>query len=98
MTATTTRVRKFSRYINSGHPVFPSKRRTKAALVGGGFHAASTDDRQIRKGYEQRPGAAIGVPKGSILGIDVIDINYKPAEFVNGFDAMAGWERLSPIR
>jgi hypothetical protein len=39
----------------------------------------------------------IGMPTGPASGIDVLDIDLKPDEYVDGFKCVPQWESLSPI-
>ncbi|WP_338692835.1 phage/plasmid primase, P4 family [Bradyrhizobium sp. 26S5] len=83
------------RYARLGLPVFPCKRQTKAPIVKRGFKAATRNEKQIRDWWAQWPDAMIGVPTGPASGIDVIDIDVKPQEFIDGFTFLPQWESLS---
>ena len=85
------------RYVRFGLPVFPCKRKTKAPLVKKGFRAATRNEQQINDWWAEWPDAMIGVPTGPSSGIDVIDIDVKPQEFIDGFAFLPQWKSLSPV-
>jgi P4 family phage/plasmid primase-like protien len=85
------------RYAQLGLPVFPCKRKTKSPLVKKGFKAATLNEEQIKDWWAQWPNAMIGVPTGPSSGIDVIDIDVKPQEFIDGFAFLRQWESMSPL-
>ena len=85
------------RYVRFGLPVFPCKRKTKAPLVKKGFKAATRNEQQINDWWAEWPDAMIGVPTGPSSGIDVIDIDVKPQEFIDGFAFLPQWKSLSPV-
>jgi Bifunctional DNA primase/polymerase, N-terminal/Primase C terminal 2 (PriCT-2)/D5 N terminal like len=85
------------RYAQLGLSVFPCKRKDKAPPVERGFKAATRNEQQIKDWWARWPNAMIGVPTGSSSGIDVIDIDVKPQEFIDGFSFLPQWESLSPL-
>ena len=84
-------------YAGRGLPVFPCKRADKAPLVAGGFKAATTDPKLIRNWWSRWPEAMIGMPTGLASGIDVLDLDLKPDEFVDGFKFVPQWKALSRL-
>ncbi|AYF99294.1 bifunctional DNA primase/polymerase [Protaetiibacter intestinalis] len=54
----------------------------------GGFHAATTDARQVTAWWRRWPSANIGVPTGAVSGVEVVDVDRKP-----GGDGVAAFER-----
>ena len=50
----------------------------------GSFKAATTDASQIREWWHKWP-AMIGLPTGPASGIDVLDIDLKPEEGIDGY-------------
>jgi bifunctional DNA primase/polymerase-like protein len=69
-------------------PVFPCRRDNKQPLVRGGFHAATTDEPQIRWWLRSWPLALIGVPTGKTSGFVVLDVDVKRLD-AKGFDTLA---------
>ena len=63
------------RYAAIGLPVFPLRFRTKAPIREGGFHQATTDERQIAEWAKRYPRANIGLRTGKASGISVVDID-----------------------
>jgi putative DNA primase/helicase len=39
----------------------------------------------------------IGMPTGPTSGIDVLDIDFKEDEYVNGYNFLPGWQELTPV-
>lgn len=68
-----------------GMPVFPCVPDGKRPLVEHGFHEATTDARQVASWWRRWPGANLGVPTGQESGLEVVDVDQKPAG--SGFDA-----------
>ncbi len=68
-----------------GVPVFPCVPGGKRPLVEHGFHEATTDARQVASWWRRWPAANLGVPTGHESGLEVIDVDQKPAG--SGFDA-----------
>lgn len=62
-----------------GVPVFPCNPVTKRPYVEHGFHAATTDVRQIAAWWRQWPSATIGVPTGAPSGVWVADADIDKA-------------------
>lgn len=60
----------------AGYHVFPCHERGKEPRVGGGFKAATRDERQILSWWDRWPTANIGVACGA-TGIAVLDIDSK---------------------
>jgi len=83
-------------YVAAGIPVFPCNS-AKAPLTTNGFKDAATDQRQIRQWWQRWPKAMIGMPTGRASGIDVIDIDVKPDEGINGLEFLPKWPTMSPI-
>ena len=59
-----------------GLPVFPCGA-SKKPTCKKGFHAASRDELKVRALWHESPGCLVGVPTGSLTGIDVLDIDPK---------------------
>jgi len=57
-----------------GLPCFPC-RADKTPLTPNGFKDASADINAIREMFSPHPGCLIGVPTGSISGIDILDVD-----------------------
>jgi putative DNA primase/helicase len=77
-------------FARRGWPVFPCHwqgERRKRPLVEGGFHAATTDEAQIREWWTRWPDALIGVPTGRMPGFIVLDIDVKD-DRANGYDTL----------
>jgi hypothetical protein len=77
-------------YVCRGWTVFPCHwlgERRKRPLVKGGFHAANTDEAQIREWWRQWPDALIGIPTGRASGFVVLDIDVRD-DRANGFDTL----------
>src|SRR5262245_41859001 len=81
-------------YAEAGIPVFPCKR-TKEPLTPNGFKDATTDKKQIREWWSKWPRAMIGVPTGPASGIDVLDLDVKPDEQIDGHKILQGFAKLS---
>jgi putative DNA primase/helicase len=60
-------------YARRGWPVFPCKPKNKAPFFEGGFYAATTDEKTIRKWWGYWSKAMIGVPMGPASGVWAID-------------------------
>lgn len=60
-----------------GRPVFPCSGTTKCPACPHGFKDASTDLETIERLWRDHPGNLIGVPTGSVTGIDALDIDSK---------------------
>jgi hypothetical protein len=84
-----------SDYARRGIPVFPCKRADKSPLTKNGFKNATCDLAKISRMWRQRPNAMIGVPTGPTSGIDVIDIDVKPDEHIDGRKFLPNWKSLS---
>ena len=85
------------KYAERGIPVFPCWQKNKSPRVKKGFKAATTNPATIWKWWKKWPTAMIGVPTGRKSGFDVIDIDVKKDEYVNGFDFMPDWQKMSPV-
>jgi hypothetical protein len=83
-------------YAEAGFPIFPCKP-TKEPLTPHGFKDATTDEKQIREWWSKSPRAMIGMPTGLASGIDVLDIDVKPDEQIDGHKFVPGFARLSPV-
>ena len=84
-------------YAGRGLPVFPCKRENKSPLTKHGFHDATTDADAIRDWWTRWPRAMIGMPTGPTSGIDVLDLDLKPEEYIDGFAQVPNWQQLSPV-
>jgi hypothetical protein len=62
-------------YAGAGFPVFPCQPRAKEPLIKGGFHAATTDEAQIRAWWGKWKLANIGIPTGEVSGFIALDID-----------------------
>lgn len=82
-------------YAAEGIPVFPC-RSDKTPLTRHGFKDATTDEQQIREWWEANPKAMIGVPTGEKSRIDVLDLDLKPEEYIDGRECVRNWQELSP--
>lgn len=60
---------------SAGIPVFPCVQGAKQPLTAHGFKSASTDPGQIRRWWDARPTANIGIPTGAVSGIAVVDVD-----------------------
>jgi putative DNA primase/helicase len=81
-------------YASRGIPVFPCNSR-KRPLTVHGFVDATTDETQIEFWWRPRPRALVGMPTGSVSGIDVLDIDVKNG--VNGYAALPDWRGMSNL-
>lgn len=68
-----------ARFTAAGVPVFPCVPDGKNPLTTRGFHAATTNPRQVTRWWRWMPNANIGVPTGPASGVEVIDIDRKAA-------------------
>ncbi len=68
-----------------GVPVFPCVPGGKRPLVEHGFHEATTDPARVASWWRRWPAANLGVPTGHESGLEVVDVDQKPAG--SGFDA-----------
>lgn len=73
------------RLAEAGVPVFPCVPGGKSPLTHEGFHEATTNLRRIRSWWRWMPPANIGVPTGDASGVEVVDVDRKPAG--SGFGA-----------
>jgi hypothetical protein len=83
------------RWAARGIAVFPCKRATKQPLTKHGFNDATTDERKIQAWWTKWPKAMIGVPTGKASGIDVLDLDLKPDEGIDGRESVSAG--LSPL-
>ena len=84
-------------WARKGYPIFPCKPEDKSPLTRNGFKDATTDESKIRNWWRLWPSAMIGMPTGSVSGVDVLDIDVKLEEGINGFEHTPHWESLSPL-
>ena len=63
----------------SGLPVFPCVPGGKRPLTEHGLHEASTDLAQVAGWWRRWPRANIGMPTGIASGLEVVDVDRKPA-------------------
>lgn len=66
-------LKKALRFARRGWPVFPL--RGKRPRVATGFHAATTDEDQIREWWRNWPDAGVGIPTGEASRLVVIDLD-----------------------
>ncbi len=71
----------------SGIPIFPCVPGGKRPMTGHGFLDATTDTTQITSWWQHAPGANIGMPTGTVSGIDVVDVDVRPNG--SGFEAFS---------
>ena len=76
---------------DAGVPVFPCAPYGKQPLTRSGFHAATTDPRQVGRWWLRSPAANIGMPTGAASGVVVVDVDVHTNG--NGFGAFARAER-----
>jgi hypothetical protein len=60
-------------------PVFPCVPGGKRPLVEHGFHEATTDPGRVEAWWRRWPSANIAIPTGAVSGLEVIDVDVKPA-------------------
>ena len=84
-------------YARGGLPVFPCRRADKSPLTRHGFKDATTDTQQIRNWWREWSDAMIGMPTGRVSGIDVLDLDLKPDEYIDGREFVPNWRELSPV-
>jgi len=72
-------------FARAGIPIFPCVRDGKRPLTPAGFNDASSDIDQVSAWWARWPGANLGMPTGSVSGVDVVDIDV--AQAISGFDA-----------
>ena len=72
-------------FARAGIPIFPCVRDGKRPLTPAGFNDATFDSIQVGAWWARWPGANIGMPTGSLSGVDVVDIDV--AQTISGFDA-----------
>jgi putative DNA primase/helicase len=84
-------------YAEHGLPVFPCNPKTKAPLVKGGFHSATTDEALIRGWWSQWPTAMVGMPTGVKSGIDVLDLDVDASKGKDGLAQVPNWQALSSV-
>lgn len=101
MNASWTTTAAAERFAAFGVPVFPCVPGGKRPLTEHSFHDATTDPSQVAAWWGKTPGANIGIPTGSIAGVDVVDVDVHAA---NGYQAMqradraglvGGWEVIA---
>lgn len=78
-----------------GWPVFPSWPGKKKPLTPNGCYDAKTNPGAINFWWGKWPDANVAVATGSISGILVIDLDYKPEENKDGPAELRSWERES---
>lgn len=76
-----------------GWPVFPSWPGKKNPLTPNGCYDAKTNPDAINFWWGKWPDANVAVATGSISGILVIDLDYKPEENKDGPAELQAWER-----
>jgi hypothetical protein len=64
-------------YAANGVPVFPCWPEDKTPMTKRGFHDASSDPAQVAAWWRKTPNANIGLPTGTVSGVDVVDVDHK---------------------
>lgn len=62
-------------FAGSGIRIFPCASGGKRPLTHAGFHDASSDVDQVRTWWARWPEANLGMPTGSVSGVDIVDID-----------------------
>ncbi|MBW1640029.1 DNA primase [Microbacterium resistens] len=83
------------RLAEAGVPVIPCVPGEKRPLTRHGFHEASVDLAQVVTWWHRWPSANIGIPTGTVSGVDVVDVDRKPDG--NGFDAFSRARRAGLV-
>src|SRR6266851_2303089 len=83
-------------YARLGLPVFPCNR-DKSPMTPHGFKDATTIRKRITEWWDRWPKAMIGIPPGRESGIDVLNLDPKPNECIDGFEHVPQWKQLSPV-
>lgn len=78
-----------------GVPVFPCAPGQKRPLTAHGFHDASSDLGTVSRWWSLWPTANLGIPTGSISGIDVVDVDVHAAG--SGFDSFQKAQRAGIV-
>ncbi len=68
-----------ARFAAVGVPVFPCVSGQKRPLTSRGFHDATTDPLQVAAWWRRWPAANLGMPTGAVSGVEVVDVDRKPA-------------------
>lgn len=84
-----------ARFAAAGVPVFPCVPGGKRPLVEHGFHEATTDAPKVASWWRRWPAANLGVPTGHESGLEVVDVDHKPAG--SGFEAFERARRTGLI-
>lgn len=64
-----------AQFAAAGIPIFPCKPAEKRPLTEHGFHDATSDPGQIERWWSRWPLANIGMPTGTVSGLDVVDVD-----------------------
>lgn len=80
---------------SAGVPVFPCVPGAKRPLTEHGFHDATTNPAQIAAWWRRWPKANVGIPTGTVSGIDVVDVDVHGEE--SGFPALRAARRAGLI-
>ena len=72
------------RYANQGFSVIPVKKNKKPYVKWERYQTERAGERQIKKWWQQWPGANPAIVTGEISGVDVVDV-----------DSEAGWAALN---
>ncbi len=78
-----------------GIPVFPCAPGQKRPLTAHGFHDASSNPGNVSRWWSLWPTANLGIPTGSISGIDVVDVDVHAAG--SGFDSFQKAQRAGIV-
>lgn len=73
------------KYADAGVPVFPCVAGGKRPLTAHGFHDASADPARVTRWWARWPNANIGMPTGSVSGVEVVDVDVHGV--IRGFTA-----------
>lgn len=77
-----------ARFAAAGMPVFPCVPGQKRPLTSRGFHDAAADPGQVAAWWRRWPAANLGMPTGAMSGVEVVDVDRKPAG--SGFEGFGG--------
>jgi hypothetical protein len=75
-------------FARRGWPVFPCNAVNKRPLVEKGFHAATTNELQIKAWWGKWPNAMVGIPTGEKTGFDAFDIDTDATKGKDGIGSL----------